>query len=231
MRAPGSSGMTRYFNLVMPALLALAAALIGPPAHAADKVKVSYPTPTSSYIFFFGAIQKGYYKDEGLDLDVIEAGGGVATPALVSGDVAVQHVRLLRHQRHHARRQAQGAGGRRGPAELADVDHQARDQDLPGTQGTAGGHSQPRRYRRGRDPLPAQEIWLAAGFPVLHPHGVVARHPHGGGAGGLALPAAVLQPAEVETLRAGGGLANAHMVVDWRRRCAPPSMDRRPPTT
>jgi ABC-type nitrate/sulfonate/bicarbonate transport system substrate-binding protein len=28
------------------------------------------------------------------------------------------------------------------------------------------------------------------------------------------LPAAVLQPAEVETLRAGGGLANAHMIMD-----------------
>src|ERR1700724_3248911 len=41
----------------------------------------------SSYIFFFSAIAKGSYKDEGLDLDVIEAAGGVATPALVSGDV------------------------------------------------------------------------------------------------------------------------------------------------
>jgi len=42
---------------------------------------------TSSYIFFFSAIAKGYYKEEGLDLDVVEAAGGVATPALVSGDV------------------------------------------------------------------------------------------------------------------------------------------------
>jgi ABC-type nitrate/sulfonate/bicarbonate transport system substrate-binding protein len=54
------------------------------PADAADKVKVSYPTMTSSYIFFFSAITKGYYKDEGLDLDVIETVGGVATPALVT---------------------------------------------------------------------------------------------------------------------------------------------------
>src|SRR5262249_18676060 len=57
------------------------------PAQAADKVKVTYPTLTSSYIFFFSAISKGYYKDENLDLDVIESAGGVATPALVSGDV------------------------------------------------------------------------------------------------------------------------------------------------
>src|ERR1700690_2516703 len=78
----------RYTRFVALSLAGMAAAaLIGLPAHAADKVKVSYPTLTSSYIFFFSAIQKGYYKDEGLDLDVIEAAGGGATPALVSGDV------------------------------------------------------------------------------------------------------------------------------------------------
>src|SRR6266851_6221483 len=79
--------MARILRLTASSLLALAAALLCLPAHAADKVKVSYPTMTSSYIFFFSAISKGYYKDEGLDLDVIEAAGGVATPALVSGDV------------------------------------------------------------------------------------------------------------------------------------------------
>ena len=63
---------------VYVALIA-AAAFTSLQAHAADKVKVSYPTMTSSYIFFFSAIAKGYYKDEGLDLDVIEAAGGVAT--------------------------------------------------------------------------------------------------------------------------------------------------------
>ncbi len=40
-----------------------------------------------SYIYFFTAIQKGFYKDEGFDLDVIETGGGPATAALVSGDL------------------------------------------------------------------------------------------------------------------------------------------------
>src|SRR5258708_28024777 len=80
--------MNRYLRLVAPSLTGIAAAVVlCLPAHAADKVKVSYPTMTSSYIFFFSAISKGYYKDEGLDLDVIEAAGGVATPALVSGDV------------------------------------------------------------------------------------------------------------------------------------------------
>src|SRR5260221_8096383 len=79
--------MKRRLRFVAPSLVGIVAALICLPAQAADKVKVSYPTMTSSYIFFFSAITRGYYKDEGLDLDVIEAAGGVATPALVSGDV------------------------------------------------------------------------------------------------------------------------------------------------
>src|SRR5260221_12435122 len=78
--------MKRRLRFVAPSLVGIVAALICLPAQAADKVKVSYPTLTSSYIFFFSAISKGYYKDEGLDLDVIEAAGGVATPELVSGD-------------------------------------------------------------------------------------------------------------------------------------------------
>ena len=50
-------------------------------------MKVSYPNLNGSYIYFFTAIQKGYYKDEGFDLDVVETGGGPATAALVSGDL------------------------------------------------------------------------------------------------------------------------------------------------
>ena len=43
---------------VCVALAIVAVTLLGVPAHAADKVKVSYPTMTSSYIFFFSAISK-----------------------------------------------------------------------------------------------------------------------------------------------------------------------------
>jgi NitT/TauT family transport system substrate-binding protein len=56
-------------------------------ASALDHIKVSYPNLNGSFIYFFTAIQKGYYKDEGFDLDVIETGGGPATAALVSGDL------------------------------------------------------------------------------------------------------------------------------------------------
>src|SRR5215467_14076980 len=63
---------------IAAALLALGTVL---PAQAADKVKVTYPTLTTSFIFFFAAIDKGFYAEENLDLDVVEAGGGIATPA------------------------------------------------------------------------------------------------------------------------------------------------------
>lgn len=56
-------------------------------ASALDHVKVSYPNLNGSFIYFFTAVQKGYYKDSGFDLDITETGGGPATAALVSGDL------------------------------------------------------------------------------------------------------------------------------------------------
>ena len=68
------------------AILAMAATLAAPGARA-EHVTVTYPNLNGSYIYFFTAIDKGYYKDEGLDLDVLETGGGPATAALISGSV------------------------------------------------------------------------------------------------------------------------------------------------
>jgi ABC-type nitrate/sulfonate/bicarbonate transport system substrate-binding protein len=77
--------MKRFLTTTVAALFALAS-FVGH-AQAADHVKVSYPNLNGSYIYFFTAIDKGYYKDEGLDLEVLETGGGPATAALVSGDL------------------------------------------------------------------------------------------------------------------------------------------------
>jgi ABC-type nitrate/sulfonate/bicarbonate transport system substrate-binding protein len=33
------------------------------------------------------AVEKGYYAEEGIEVEVIQAGGGTAIPALVSGDM------------------------------------------------------------------------------------------------------------------------------------------------
>ncbi len=36
---------------------------------------------------YFIAIDKGYFRDQGLDVEIVDAGGGVAIPALISGTV------------------------------------------------------------------------------------------------------------------------------------------------
>ena len=42
---------------------------------------------TGSYMYEFVAIEKGYHRDEGLAVEMIQAGGGVATQALIAGDL------------------------------------------------------------------------------------------------------------------------------------------------
>ena len=66
--------------------LLTAVAIAGGPA-AAEKVRVTYPNLNGAYIFLFTAIDKGYYAQEGIEIELLESGGGTATPALVSGDV------------------------------------------------------------------------------------------------------------------------------------------------
>ena len=76
--------MKHLVRLMVTALVAFAFA---GPASASDQVKVSYPNLNGSFIYFFTAVQKGYYKDSGFDLEITETGGGPATAALVSGDL------------------------------------------------------------------------------------------------------------------------------------------------
>jgi ABC-type nitrate/sulfonate/bicarbonate transport system substrate-binding protein len=206
--------MTRYFGLVASAPLAIVAAMsVSLPAHAADKVKVSYPTLTSSYIFFFSAITKGYYKDEGLDLDVVEAGGGVATPALVSGDVQFSTSRssAISAIMKGARLKVLAVGEDRPSWQIWTSKPEIKTfQDLKGLQvgilsrGDTGEVAI--RYVLKKQGLPQDFVSYTPMGSSLGTRMAVVR------AGSL--PAAVLQPAEVETLRAGGGLANAHMIMD-----------------
>jgi NitT/TauT family transport system substrate-binding protein len=71
---------------VLAAFLMLAASLAG--AQAADKVRVTIPVFSEvDYAPFYLGTDKGYYAAEGLDVALVGAGGGVATPALISGDV------------------------------------------------------------------------------------------------------------------------------------------------
>jgi NitT/TauT family transport system substrate-binding protein len=74
-------------HLVRLTIAALIVCAFADPAAALDHVKVSYPNLNGSFIYFFTAVQKGYYKDAGFDVEITETGGGPATAALVSGDL------------------------------------------------------------------------------------------------------------------------------------------------
>ena len=67
--------------------LAIAFILTAATAQAADKVRLSYVLSSVEYADDFLAIDKGYFKDEGIDLDLQQAGGGAAVPALIAGDL------------------------------------------------------------------------------------------------------------------------------------------------
>jgi len=52
-----------------------------------DKIRFSVAAITGSYMDEFVAIEKGYHRDEGLTVEMIRAGGGIATQALIAGDL------------------------------------------------------------------------------------------------------------------------------------------------
>ena len=54
---------------------------------AEEKVRFSVAAVTGSYMDEFVAIEKGYHRDEGLTVEMIRAGGGIATQALIAGDL------------------------------------------------------------------------------------------------------------------------------------------------
>jgi len=54
-------------------------------AEAADTIRVSYATLSAAYMDHICAMDKGYLREEGLNVEVIRAPGGVATPGLLSG--------------------------------------------------------------------------------------------------------------------------------------------------
>jgi NitT/TauT family transport system substrate-binding protein len=58
----------------------------------AKDIKVSIPAHSVSHIAFYGAKEKGYYREEGLDVDLILMAAPVAIRALIGGDVEVSTV-------------------------------------------------------------------------------------------------------------------------------------------
>jgi len=66
---------------------ALAAIWRVSPAAAAQKIKITVPGVEGVGAAFYVAQEKGYFAAEGLDAELILAGGGTATPALISGSI------------------------------------------------------------------------------------------------------------------------------------------------
>src|SRR5207253_114895 len=58
----------------------------------ARSIKVSIPAHSVSHIAFYSAKERGYYRDEGLDVELILMAAPVAIRALIGGDVEVSTV-------------------------------------------------------------------------------------------------------------------------------------------
>jgi NitT/TauT family transport system substrate-binding protein len=80
--------MSRWRVLLFATATAvLAYAPLGASAQKVEKVKLSIAATQANYITYFAAIEKKYLLEEGFEIEIVQAGGGVATPAQISGDI------------------------------------------------------------------------------------------------------------------------------------------------
>lgn len=78
-------GMVQQQSRFVPYIFLAMSAVFGTGLAAAENIKVSYATLSASYMDHLVAMEKGYFREEGLTVEVIRAGGGVATPGLLAG--------------------------------------------------------------------------------------------------------------------------------------------------
>lgn len=64
-----------------------AAAGARPAAGPLEKLQVSFASVSAVYTPFLIAMDKGYFAEDGLEIEMVHVGGGVATPALIAGEV------------------------------------------------------------------------------------------------------------------------------------------------
>ena len=76
-------------NLGWQVGLALALAVIAPRAWAVDKFYISIPGPTLSYAHLYYGQERGFFTQEGLDLQVLVVRGVIGLSSLMSGEIDV----------------------------------------------------------------------------------------------------------------------------------------------
>jgi len=196
------------------ALLLTAAAVFVRPrlAEAAQKITITVPSLGPDEGPFFVAAQKGYFAAEGLEADFITAGGGIATPGLLSGSVdgsaspASALTAILR-----------GA-----PLRIVMVFEDSPPYELWGSTDIHSladlrGKSVGIATRGDTLEIATRLALAAAGVPPDS----VGYSPLGSGTGTRAalesgaLPAVVMSPDGILTLQAQGLLKNVHMIADY----------------
>jgi ABC-type nitrate/sulfonate/bicarbonate transport system substrate-binding protein len=68
-------------------LFTCAVFLVASPLQAADKVRLSISALDVSFLTAGVASKRGFFKDEGLDVEVIRMNANVSIPALSTGDI------------------------------------------------------------------------------------------------------------------------------------------------
>jgi NitT/TauT family transport system substrate-binding protein len=184
-----------------------------PTGASAEKVRVTYPNLNGSYIFLFTAIDKGYYTQEGIEIELLESAGGIATPALVSGDIqfSTSGSSAISAIMKGAKLKVLLVGQDRPNWQLWATKKEIKSlEDLRGKQVGI-----PSRGDTGE--IGIRYILLKRGLP----QDFVAFTPFGSNVGARmtivstgALPAAVLHPAEPEIMKTRNMLGEAHLIAD-----------------
>ena len=77
----------RGLHLTLAAAATTAAAFVFTPGASAEKLQINVAAINSNFAWYFAAVDKGYFAEEGLEVELPVIGGGSAVPALIAGSL------------------------------------------------------------------------------------------------------------------------------------------------